>query len=96
MARQRKTPRNRTVTVAVTPNIRHAFEGTEIRGEGGFQSLCRQLAERVEEEAVLRFDPDEFKRVVKYATTYGEGGFQTRLRIIVSQFVAQHFNELVS
>ncbi len=85
-----------TISIAVTPDIKAAFEGYRLKGSGGFQALSRRIAEQIEGGTpVLQFSAEEFRRVVKYATTYGEGGFQSRLRIIIAQWTAQHFEELV-
>lgn len=79
------------VAIVVNPVIRHLFDNTEIRGQGGFQSLCRSLAARLETAGpILKLDRTEFGRIVRYASTYGEGGFQTRLRVLVTHWVAQH------
>lgn len=85
-----------TITVAVTPNLKAAFDDVQIKGQGGFQALIREVSKRItESQGVVRFTPDEFRRVSKYATTYGEGGYQMRLRLLVAQFVNQNFNTLI-
>lgn len=84
------------VTVVVTPNLVSAFDGLTIRGQGGFQRLMREVADRITQaHGTVRFTPDEFKRVARYATSYGEGGFQQRLRLLVSQWVAQHADSIL-
>ena len=86
----------RPVVVAVTPAIRKLFRNAEIRGEGGFQTLCRDIATRVKTGGpILRLAPNEFKRICQYATAYGEGGFQQKLRLIVASWASQHVDELV-
>lgn len=88
--------RTTSVTVAVTPNLVTAFDGLTIRGHGGFQRLMREVADRITtSHGVARFTPEEFKRVTKYATSYGEGGFQQRLRLLVTQWVAQHSDRII-
>jgi len=83
-------------SVAVTPNIRSAFDSLDIKGQGGFQSLMRDVASRVTKSpGIVRFDADDFARITKYATSYGEGGFQQRLRLLVSQWTAQHMTSLI-
>jgi len=90
------TKQRTTITIAVTPNLRDAFDSLEIRGQGGFQTLMREIAKRITTaHGVARFSPDEFTRVTRYATSYGEGGFQQRLRLLVSQWAAQHINTLI-
>lgn len=89
------TKESKSFTVAVTPNLKHAFDTLDIKGQGGFQTLMRSVAERItRSHGIARFTPDEFSRVTRYATSYGEGGFQQRLRLLVSQWAAQHFNTL--
>jgi len=85
------TKQDTTVSVAVTPKLVEAFTGLHVQGKGGFQRLMREVAERVTTaEGVAQFTPEEFMRVAKYATSYGEGGFQHRLRLLVTQWVVQH------
>lgn len=85
-----------TFSVAVTPDIRSAFDGLDIKGKGGFQSLMREVAQRITSGAgVVRFNADDFTRITKYATLYGEGGFQRRLRLLVASWTAQNLKALV-
>ncbi len=85
------TKQDTVITIAVTPNLVTAFTGLQIQGKGGFQRLMREVSERVTAgTGIARFTPDEFTRVAKYATSYGEGGYQHRLRLLVAQWVAQH------
>lgn len=92
------TPRLRhasTVTIAVPKDIRQYFLEADIHGHGGFQSFCRQLARDLDQSRVLHLDPDQFRRMTRYATAYGEGGFQQRLRRLVSEWVSQHLDTLL-
>ncbi len=83
-------------SVAVTPGLRAAFDSLDIKGQGGFQTLMRDVAQRITaSHGVVKFGPDEFGRITRYATSYGEGGFQQRLRLLVSQWTMQHFHQLV-
>ncbi len=85
-----------TVSVVVTKQIKELFDGMKMEGDGGFQSLGRELVRRLERgDAVLKFSSDEFRRILNYSTNYGNGGFQTRLRVIVATWAAQHFAELI-
>ncbi len=92
-----RTPKaTTTVSVVVTPAIKTLFEGMRMEGDGGFQSLGRELVRRLERgDAVLRFSSDEFRRILNYSTNYGNGGFQTRLRVIIATWAVQHFAELL-
>lgn len=65
-------------------------------GAGGFQSLFRLLLDRMEGRKVLVLSADEFRRLVRYATRYGEGGLQQRLRILIAHWAFQHVDELVN
>ena len=55
-----------------------------LRGQGGYQTLLARLQNNLEGNT-LRLTRTDCERVVRYATRYGEGGFQTRLRPIVQQ-----------
>lgn len=90
------TPPERHITIVVTPQIKKLFDGVDVKGDGGFQSLIRFLIKKLKtDESVIRFTADEFKRVVTYSVNYGEGGYQARLRILIAHWTNQHFNELV-
>jgi hypothetical protein len=80
--------------VVVPDSVRDFFLTTEVMGNGGFQSLCRMLSARLQTTSVLRLDAAEFKRIVRYANHYGEGGFQSRLRRLASEWIEQNFNRL--
>ena len=54
-----------------------------VRGSGGFQSLLKALRRNMEGSR-LSITPSLAKRIARYATRYGRGGFQDRLRRIVS------------
>ena len=85
------TKQDSVISVAVTPKLVQAFTGLRIEGKGGFQRLMREVAERVTAaDGVAQFTPEEFMRAAKYATSYGEGGFQHKLRLLVTQWVVQH------
>lgn len=85
-----------TVSIVVTPKIKTLFEGVDVKGDGGFQSLVRGLVKKLDtEDPVLRFSAVEWQRVVNYSVNYGEGGFQARLRVLIAHWASQHFQELV-
>lgn len=83
------------IDVVVTRDVQEFFKDAQINGHGGFQSLCRGIAERMGRGRVLKLEPNEFRRIVRYASDYGEGGFQQRLRKIVTQWVNQNLDTLV-
>src|SRR5262245_36552547 len=77
----------RTFTVIVSDDVKAFFDSAIVTGHGGFQSLGRLLKERLANTHLLRLNEQEFRRVVRCATHYGDGGFQGRLRKIVVQWV---------
>lgn len=84
------------ITIVVTPNLKAAFADLSIQGKGGFQALMRNVSERIAESSgIARFDQEEFRRITHYATSYGEGGYQQRLRLLVAQWAAQNFDTLI-
>lgn len=86
-----------TVTIVVTPVLRHLFDTEEIRGNGGFQRLCRSVKEQLQAGTpTIRFSEEQFRRVLQYATHYGEGGYQSRLRTLVAHWAAQNADTLLS
>ena len=95
MSKNPVTTSSGSIKVAVTPNLKSAFASLTIKGQGGFQTLMRDVSEKVvKSSGIVKFTPDEFTRVTRYATSYGEGGFQQRLRLLVSQWVAQNITQL--
>lgn len=52
----------------------------ESAGGGGFQSYLVQLGYRVDDNSgELDLDNDDLKRIGKYVTEYGRGGYQNRI-----------------
>lgn len=78
------------IRIVVPTDVRRFFVDAVITGQGGYQSLCRMLAERLQTSAVLKLDRTEFVRVLHYATDYGDGGFQSRLRKMVVAWMSQN------
>lgn len=89
------TSTHKSFNVVVTSEVREFFTEVIINGNGGFQRLVRMLAERLETSAVLNLSPEEFQRIVRYATEYGDGGYQLRLRKIVCSWVAQNIDQVI-
>ena len=85
----------RSYEVVVTPEVREFFTEVIVSGSGGFQRLVRMLAERLETSATLQLSGEEFQRIVRYATNYGDGGYQLRLRKIVVSWVAQNIDRVI-
>ena len=67
--------------VELTPD-QVEFLSRPIRAQGGYQSLLARLQENIV-GTILRLTRSNCERVVRYATQYGQGGFQERLRSIV-------------
>lgn len=84
-----------TLDVVVTQDVRSFFTDATISGQGGFQSLCRSLAARLKTSKVLKLTPEELVRIARYASDYGDGGYQQRLRKIVCAWVVQHQDIIV-
>lgn len=56
----------------------------DVRGQGGYQSLLRRLQNSIyDSELVLTTEDAE--RLIRSAASYGEGGFQRRLRAIMEK-----------
>jgi len=51
-----------------------------VRGEGGMQSLLRDLQRAIQPDNTVTLTPTQIHRIVKYTSNYGGGGFQGRLR----------------
>lgn len=81
-------------TVVVSHDIVAFFQSAVINGTGGFQSLGRQLKEQLMAGDTLRMDEQLFRRVVRCAEHYGDGGFQTKLKKICVQWLDQNFSRV--
>jgi hypothetical protein len=92
---EEKAMRTGQFTVVVSDDIKDFFNRTAIEGTGGFQSLGRSLKTQLEHGNTLYMDEALFRRVVRYAEHYGDGGFQTRMRKIAIQWLDQNFNKVV-
>ncbi len=75
------------ITVKLTPDQLEYLQ-RPLRGQGGFQSLLARLQHNLNGN-VLTLTRADCEQVVRYATEYGEGGFQTRLRTVIQE--AQRF-----
>lgn len=93
----RRHSSEKTIDIVVTEGIKKAFEHVVVKGAGGHQHLSRMITDQlVTGDPVLRFTPEEFRRIVRYATAYGDGTFQRRLLVIIAQWTAQNFDALVT
>jgi hypothetical protein len=81
-------------TVVVSPDIRAFFQSAVIQGTGGFQSLGRHLKDQLMVGDVVVMDEQLFRRVVRTATQYGDGGFQTKLKKLAVLWLDQNINQV--
>lgn len=70
-----KTPDTRVIVLR-DDQVRRLMR--EVRGEGGFQSLLRDIQNHISSDK-LTLSPSLRQKVVRYALKYGDGGFQRRL-----------------
>jgi hypothetical protein len=89
-----KRPVSTSITLPAL--VRRHFVDMDIKGQGGFQSFCRNLQDRCKKASTLSLTPEEFERMTRYATQYGDGGFQQQLRTILANWVAQHLRQLAA
>lgn len=74
------------LTFTLSPDAVEAL-GRPVVGQGGFQSLLRQIqALLVSNELTLT--PELISRIVRYVQDYGGGGFQNRLDTILDELRA--------
>lgn len=68
----------RNFTITLTPDERACIIGPV--GPGGHQGLHRKLHGQLENSQTLLLTDEEFGKLIRYMTQYGNGGFQARLR----------------
>ena len=89
LIRRLKTARDRLESAAVLTIQLSPDEANRLRlpvnGQGGMQSLLRGLRRGLSENGVLSVTPDQIERIVRYAQSYGEGGFQSRFQGILRE-----------
>ena len=49
-----------------------------VNGEGGLQSLFRQLKKHIKQNNNIDISFDDAEKITRYTTQYGPGGFQAR------------------
>ncbi|MBI4299023.1 MAG: hypothetical protein HY666_04600 [Chloroflexi bacterium] len=54
-----------------------------VAGEGGFQSLLRTLKAQIEDDSLVLNIPI-IRRIVRYKSKYGGGGYQQRLAAVLA------------
>lgn len=91
---QEKPMKTVAYDVVVSEDIQAFFQSAVINGTGGFQSLGRKLKEQLMVGNILRMDEELFKRVVRCAEHYGDGGFQTKMRKIAIQWLDQNLAKI--
>lgn len=55
-----------------------------IHGRGGFQSLLQRLQSQLNQQSELVLRIEDVRRIVRYWSLYGVGGFQGRLQAVLS------------
>lgn len=55
-----------------------------IHGQDGFQSLLRRLQSQMNQESQLVLEIGDVRKIVRYWSRYGTGGFQGRLQSVLS------------
>ena len=69
------------IVVELTPS-QVEYLNRPVRGQGGYQSFLKRLQRNMNGN-LLRLSRKDCEKIVRYATRYGQGGFQARLRSIV-------------
>ncbi len=54
-------------------------------GEGGWQSLMRQLKKQIRPDNTLSINQMQLERIIRYSQLYGEGGWQERLEVVLNE-----------
>jgi hypothetical protein len=67
------------VTMQLTPEEAAPIR-KEAAGIGGMQSLLRELQVSLQPDNSITLTPYQVQRILKYTSSYGQGGFQGRLR----------------
>ncbi len=70
--------------IQLSPDLAERLRSIPTPGEGGYQSLVRQLQQRLEGNQ-LRLDEQMRERMEHYAYDFGRGGWQLFLREILDQ-----------
>lgn len=62
------------------------FVQKPVNGRGGFQSLLRNLQSKLDNTTdILYLSKDDVERITKYCVSFGDGGFQERLKWILDR-----------
>jgi len=56
-----------------------------VNGQGGFQSLLREIQQQLSGGNVLVMTPSLVERVARHVDQYGDGGFQGRLEYVLTE-----------
>lgn len=56
-----------------------------VAGEGGWQSLMRQLKKQITNNNKLFINQRQLERIIRYSQLYGVGGWQKRLEVILNK-----------
>lgn len=77
-----KEPGGATLTVTLT-ELERAYLLKPVKGVGGWQSSLRTIQRKIVENT-LSLTADEVDKIVKQAQSYGQGGFQDRLNMVIA------------
>jgi len=86
VVRKRSYSNGGALVIELTPDERECIL-RPVHGRGGMQSLLRRLQENLRGHD-LSLTPEDCERVVRYANTYGQGGFQNRLKPLAADIAA--------
>ncbi len=62
----------------------------EVAGEGGWNSLVRDLQKKVNPDGSMSLSTEEVEKIRKYASGHGPGGFQERLKVVLDAIERAH------
>lgn len=64
-----------------------------VEGEGGWQSLLRELQYRLKDDNTITLPMYTLRRTTSYARDYGGGGFEQALDMVLSAFKREGINK---
>lgn len=70
------------VRIVLTPALIQILK-RPVEGQGGLQSLLRRLNRNLAPDGSLNLTDTDVERIRRYASEYGQGGFEDRLKPLV-------------
>ena len=70
------------ISIPLTPNEIEKLM-RPIRGQGGFQTFLQNIQGQLQEGS-LRLGLEDVRKIIRYRSKYGGGGFQDRLGAVLS------------